>query len=290
MAGDVVAAVSENELIEVPLIGLGYRAPLAEWIHQQPPQVQCLEVTAEHFFDGAQTRLGWLSDRFPLFVHGLGLSLGSPGRLDPKILENFRRVVDVSKPLWISEHVAFTRSEEVDLGHLNPIPLTRASLSVIADHAKELADVCQRPLILENITSHLAPPGDFDEPDFLNALCARAGCGLLLDVTNLFINSRNHDFDPLDWLSHLDLSSVVQTHIVGYARRDDIWYDHHAAPIQPELHELLAHVVQASPVRAIILERDADFPPTVEIARELTELEQTCESARLHAGRRSAAE
>ncbi len=284
-----MAVVDRSELVEVPLVGVGYRGPLADWITTQPETVGCLEITAEHFFSGGEDRLAWLAERFPLFVHGLGLSLGTPGPLDDNTLRAFKRVVDIACPLWISEHVAFTRSEETDLGHLNPIPPSRRSLDVIVDHAKELADVCQRPVILENITSHIALKGELSEPDFLNELCDRAGCGLLLDATNLFINSRNHSFDPLRWLEELNLSNIVQMHVVGYSFNDGVWSDHHGTAIQDELFELVAHIVTRSPVRAVIIERDAHFPAPEELESELRRLEDVCESARLHNSTRSPA-
>lgn len=103
-----------------PLIGVGYRAGLKAWIDANPPEIQCLELTAEHFFDGpAEDQLVSLRARYPLFVHGLGLSLGTPGPPDRDTLNQFCRVVEVADPEWISEHVAFTRSHDVDLGHLN---------------------------------------------------------------------------------------------------------------------------------------------------------------------------
>src|SRR5207237_818107 len=133
-----------------------------------------------------------LSKDFSLFVHGLGMSLGTPGPLDKQRMEMFKSVVDRANPLWISEHVAFTRAGEIDLGHLNPIRASRESLQIVSDHAIELSEYCGKKLLLENITSHIQLPGEMSETDFLGMLCEKAHCGLLLDVTNLFVNSQNH--------------------------------------------------------------------------------------------------
>jgi uncharacterized protein (UPF0276 family) len=278
----VVVAVETDqiELIEVPLIGLGYRQPLAQWISTCPPEVHCLEITAEHFFDHGQARLEWLIENYPLYVHGLGLSLGTPGPLDAETLDRFAQIVAIANPDWISEHVAFTRSDEVDLGHLNPVAPTERSLQILVDHARELMDRCQKPLILENVTSFLRLSGDLSEPEFLNRLCDQAGCGLLLDVTNLLINARNHNFDELAWLRELDPLHVRQLHVVGYSRRDGIWHDHHGEAIQDDLFALIGEVVSNSAVQAIIVERDTDFPPLGEIQRELTRLDNECAAAR----------
>ena len=115
-----------------------------------------------------------------------------------------------------------------------------------------------------------------NEPDivrFLGRLCERADCGLLLDVTNLYINSRNHGFDPRAWLRELDPRRIVQLHVVGYSVRDGRWQDSHAEPIQDDLRELVHDVLAYAPVRSIIIERDANFPPVEELAEELRKLE-----------------
>ncbi|HTB84914.1 MAG TPA: DUF692 domain-containing protein [Candidatus Sulfotelmatobacter sp.] len=256
--------------------GVGYRRELRAWIETRPPGVDCLEITAEHFFHNGEEHLSGLAQIFPLFVHGLGLSLGTPGVLDKKILENFARVVRIAKPEWISDHIAFTRTAEADLGHLNPVPPTRAMLQTISDHAREVAEYCVRPMLLENITSHVNLAGDLSETDFLNELCRRAGCKLLLDVTNLFINSRNHDFDALAWLHEIEPQNIVQLHIVGYSRHGHHYTDSHAAPIQDELIELAREVVRHAPVQVVILERDEDLPDTTGIEIEVEKLQHIC--------------
>jgi len=255
-------------------IGLGYRRELDAWIDSQPADVDCLELTAEHFFLDGEETLSRLAQKFQLYVHGLGLSLGTPGPLDPERLHQFARVVRAANPEWISDHIAFTRTAEVDLGHLNPVPLTRAMLRVIADHAREVSERCQKPILLENITSHLQLTGDLSETDFLNQLCERAGCGLLLDVTNLFINSRNHGYDARQWLHAIEPGRITQLHIVGYARAGERYTDSHSQPIQEELIELAQAVVRHAPVQAITLEWDEDFPAPMELELEIAKLKR----------------
>jgi uncharacterized protein (UPF0276 family) len=211
------------------------------------------------------------------YVHGLGMSLGTPGELDQQRLENFATVADCVKADWVSEHVAFTRTAEADLGHLNPVAPTRSALKVMAEHARELTEYCGKPLLLENITSHVKIKGELSEPEFLNELWSQAGCGLLLDVTNLFVNSRNHNFDPLSWLNAIEPGSIRQLHIVGYSQRNGRYMDDHAKAVQPELLELAAAVLAyGSQVESIILERDEDFPTYEELAAEISKIEQLC--------------
>ena len=267
-------------MAEVPLLGLGFRQPFADWVLSKPAIIDCLEVTAEHFFDAGEDVLSRLRELYPLAVHGLGLSLGTPGPLDTQLLAQYQRVVELADARWISEHLAFTRTDEVDLGHLNPVPMTERSLNTLVDNTREVMDRCQKPLLLENITSYLRVPDQFTETEFINLLCQRSGVGLLLDVTNLFINSRNHDFDPVDWLHQIAPESIQQLHIVGYSFSDGVWHDRHSEAIQDELLELAALVVAYAPVESIIIERDASFPSVEQMESELGRLEVACESAR----------
>jgi uncharacterized protein (UPF0276 family) len=182
--------------------------------------------------------------------------------------------VKAANPEWISDHIAFTRTAEVDLGHLNPVPPTREMLRVIAGHAREVAERCGKPMLLENITSHVQLTGDLREADFLNGLCEQADCGLLLDVTNLFINSRNHGYDALEWLRQIEPRRIRQLHIVGYSQANGRYMDSHAAPIQDELIALAREVVCYAPVEAIILERDEDFPDPAGLETEIAKLKR----------------
>lgn len=241
------------------LVGVGYRRPLASWLESHEQDVDCLELTAEHFFDGGHALIKRLAAKFPLYVHGLGLSLGSPDGLEETTLEQFAQVVEVANPQWVSEHVAFTRTAEVDLGHLNPVVPDDRSLDVLTANVERLAERCGKPVLLENVTTHLRISGQYSETEFLNRLCERSGCRLLLDVTNLFINSRNHRFDAVAWLRELHADFIRQLHIVGYSRADGHWHDYHCEPIQEDLWQLYREVVAYAPVESVIVERDGKF-------------------------------
>lgn len=255
------------------LLGLGYRRQLAAWIESRPPEIGCLELTAEHFFDADLSAVKALRRTYPLYVHGLGLSLGTPGPLDAAALEDYARVVEAADPLHMSEHVAFTRTRHVDLGHLNPVACTAANLEVLVDHARQVMDRCGKPLLLENIATALRLKGEIDETEFLNLLCDRAGCGLLLDVTNLFVNSRTFGFDPAEWIRRIEPGFVGQLHVVGYSRRGDRWIDAHAEPIQRDLYDLAGEAMGRAAVRSVIIERDENIPSPGKLAAELRELE-----------------
>jgi uncharacterized protein (UPF0276 family) len=239
---------------------------------RRPAGVGNLEITAEHFFSGGESLLRELAKDYDLFVHGLGLSLGTPGPLCESTLEQFARVAEIAEAKWVSEHVAFSRTADVDLGHLNPLPRTEESLSNMIEHTIEVSQRCQRPMVLENITASLDVGGTMEETEFLNRLCDSANCGLLMDVTNLFINSKNHGYDPAAWVRRIDASRITQLHVVGYSEHAGVYHDHHSNRIQDDLMELIEFVLEYADVQAVTLERDERLEAVDEIEAELDRL------------------
>ena len=256
------------------LVGVGYRHVLAPWIDRSPPEIECLEVTAQHFYGGGLSRLEELARRYPLMVHALGCSLGTPGPLDRAELSRLAEVVAVAKPLWISDHLGFVRTTEADLGHFNPLLPNSRNADIVAEHAAELAAALGVPVILENITTHIRLSGPLSEPAFLNRICKQADCGVLLDVTNLFVNSRNHGFDARAWLMELDPQYVTQLHVVGCSYHGGRWHDAHCEAIQDSLWELIELTAAHTQPRTVIIERDDNFPPAREFTGELHRLKR----------------
>tara|TARA_Y100001934_G_scaffold221785_1_gene264519 strand:+ start:1948 stop:2733 length:786 start_codon:yes stop_codon:yes gene_type:complete len=252
---------------------VGYRRLLKAWIDTNPDLLTALEVTAEHFFDD-QELLYELKQHYPISVHGLGLSLGSEIDIDQSTLQNFRKVAEAADAQWISEHLAFTKTKEVDLGHLNPVIPSKRSLEKIRDRCRQVVDVCQRPLLLENITTHIKLPGELGEAEFLNELCDQAQIATLLDITNLFINSRNHNFDPLDWIRQVNPRHIKQVHLVGYSKRGDKFFDNHGSAIQNELWDIFEFVNDYATIECAIIERDLNLPAIEELETDLKKMRE----------------
>lgn len=264
----------QSAMTASPMIGLSYRGPLAGWIEHESA-VECVEITAEHFFDRRPQDIAHLerfAAQWPVSVHGLGLSLGTPGQIPEEILARFVEVARRARARWVSEHIAFTKAGGIDLGHLNPVPRTPAMLEVLAEHVTVLRERCGVPVLLENITTHFDPGGVWPENEFLNRLCERSGCRLLLDVTNLWINAHNHHFDPRAWLLGLAPEHIGQIHVVGYAERNGRLHDTHEAPVQPDLLKFLGEVLESLPVEAVFLERDENLTDKTSISAELGRL------------------
>jgi uncharacterized protein len=254
-------------------VGLGFRSPFRGDLFLARDRVDFLEITADHYLDASPEKgreLALLADHFPLIPHGLNLSLGGAEGLDPDYLAKLAGLVRRVEPPWWSEHVAFTRAGGVEIGHLAPLPFSAEALDVLCANIAEARRQIDVPLIVENITYTIALPGaEMGEAEFLTELADRTGCGLLLDVTNLYTNGINHGFDPIGLLDRLPLDRVVQLHFAGGEWRGGRLIDSHARPAPPEVWALLEEVVARAPVKGIILERDEDLPPFGELLDEL---------------------
>lgn len=263
-------------------VGLGYRGPLRACFRDSAAPIACVEATAEHFFRHDKTpppRPPEFAAR-PVLVHGLDLSLGTPGPLVEDYVQRFLAVAEGLDAALISDHLAITRTSEVELGHLNPVPPTRATRDGVAAKIKELQARADRLFLLENVTTHLRLRGDLSFPDLLNGICEAADCGILLDVTNLYVNAKNFGGDPFEFLDRIDLARVVQLHIVGYEERGGRLYDTHQVDIQEPLFDLAQAVFERSHARAVIVERDGHYPTTDSLYAELERLSALLSAAR----------
>jgi len=263
-------------------VGIAYRPALASWIESRPPQ--CLEVAAEPFYKAGERQLRGLAALCPLVVHSTRLSLGTPGPIDPEELHWLARVVAAADPLWVSDHLGFSRTAEVDLGWTVPVVPGPESLAVVVSHVREVQEQLGRPFLVENVVHFLPTAGVRSEPELLNTLCRETGAGILLDLTALVVNARNHGFDPRRWLRDLALEHVAQLHVGGCALDGERWHDSHRDPVPDEVLELAAEVLRAAPVRAVILERDGRYPPPAALEAELGRLEALATEAASDAG------
>ncbi|MDA0789624.1 MAG: DUF692 domain-containing protein [Proteobacteria bacterium] len=260
-------------------VGLGVRSAFWPLIVDGSLPLDFVEVTAEHFFDD-DLPLVQLSG-LPVAVHSLGLSLGSPEPLDEAYLDRVRAVAERADAVCSSDHLAFTRANGIDLGHLNPVPLSDKMFDRIASRVDRVQQITGRVMLLENITTHLQLPGARQEPRFLTRLAYATGCGILLDLTNLYVNARNFGFDPEDYLSQMDLARVGQIHLVGYSERAGRLHDEHARPVQQELLSLLRGVLMQRPDIGVLLEWDRDLPDAAALAVELTRIREVVDGCRL---------
>lgn len=275
-AGVAVSQVaSGNNGASLPVlgVGIGYRPSFQATLFEHREDIEFLEIIADHYFEPTPSKraeLELLKNNFPLVPHGLALSLGSAEGVDKSYLRSFAKVVERVQPAWCSDHIAFTRAGGVDIGHLTAIPKSRASLQVLKANIQRVRETVHVPLILENITESLRYPGDeFSDAEFLGEICDQNDIGLLLDVTNLYINSINYGYCALEVVERLPIDRIVQLHFSGGHMEDGIWVDSHSSDTPSEIWDLLGEVLSRAPVRGVVLERDENIPPLRSLMPEL---------------------
>lgn len=255
-------------------VGVGFREQFRADLFLHRREIDFLEIIADHYLEASAQKLAeleLLKAHFPLVLHGLNLSLGSAEGIDEKYLEKLARLIEFVQPAWFSEHICFTKSGSVDIGHLAPLPFVQESLDVLNRNVRRVREFIKTPLILENITYTVRYPfSELDEADFIAELAVETDCGLLLDVTNLYINSVNYGYDWREFLEKLPLERIVQLHFVGsHRRRDGYLIDAHANCTETEIWNVFREVCVKSNVKGAILERDENFPPFKEILDEI---------------------
>ena len=264
-------------------VGLGFRKPFRSDLFLHRRRVDFLEIIADHYLDASpekEQELDLLAAHFTLIPHAINLSLGSAEGVDPAYVRKLAELIQRLNPPWWSEHIAFTQAGAVGIGHLAPLPFTREAIQTLCHNVAEVRRWIETPLILENIsyTVHF-PFSEMDEASFVGEVLECTGCGLLLDVTNVYTNSVNHGYDPVAFLERLALERVVQLHFVGGHRRRGVLVDSHSQPTPPEVWALMGEVMKRSAVKGVVLERDENLPPFEELVGEL---EQVRRMGRLH--------
>jgi len=254
-------------------IGIGFREQFRADVFLHRDKIDFLEITADHYFDAAPKKLEeleLLKSHFKLIPHGLNLSLGSAEGVDEEYLDKFARLVEYVQPAWFSDHICFTKSGGTEIGHLAPVPYTPEAVKVFIQNISRVKEKINTPLILENITYMMRfPSSQMSEGEFIRRILEETDCGLLLDVTNLYINSINHNFCWREFLDELPIERVVQLHFVGSHSHGGKLIDAHAHKTGEEIWKVFREVCSRTNVKGAILERDENFPPFAEILDEM---------------------
>jgi uncharacterized protein (UPF0276 family) len=239
--------------------------------------VAWLEVHAENYMGAGgrpMAQLRHLADRFPISVHGVGLSIGGIGPLDVDHLARLKTLCDALQPASFSEHLAWSTHDTTYLNDLLPLPYTRATLNAVCDHIDQVQSVLNRRMLLENPSSYLAfAESEMDEVTFLRSITERTGCGLLLDVNNVYISATNLQTDPLTYLDAFPLERVGEIHLGGHDADTaeqglPLLIDSHGAPVADPVWTLYAHTIARGGARPTLIEWDNDVPDWPVLASE----------------------
>jgi len=250
-------------------IGVGYKPQHFTDILAAPGAVEWVEVHAENYMgDGGRphAQLRALSEKFVLSVHGVGLSIGGEHPLDRDHLARLRKLIDLANPASFSEHLAWSTHGSEFLNDLLPLPYTEATLTRVADHIAQVQETLGRQMLLENPSSYLSfAESTYTETNFLAALVHKTGCGLLLDVNNVFISSTNLAVSPEDYIDAYPLDAVGEIHVGGHAVDQDdngapLLIDSHDAPVVDPVWALLEYTLKRTGPKPVLVEWDSDVP------------------------------
>lgn len=259
------------------LPGVGYKPQHFNAILTDTTPVGWLEIHAENYM-GAGGRpiaqLRHLAERFPISVHGVGLSIGAEGPLDPDHLSRLKALVDWLNPASFSEHLAWSTHETKFLNDLLPLPYNATSLAVVTSHIDQVQDVLGRQMLLENPSSYLAfATSDMSETQFLQDLTRRTGCGLLLDVNNVFVSATNLGTSPHAYIDAFPLDAVAEIHLGGHDQDADetgapLLIDSHGRAVADPVWALLDYTLARCGPKPVLIEWDNDVPEWPELAAE----------------------
>ncbi|MEY4564023.1 MAG: hypothetical protein RLZZ618_3300 [Pseudomonadota bacterium] len=237
------------------------------------PAVDWLEVISENYMVAGGKPLHHLERiraDHPMVMHGVSMSIGSADPLDLDYLLDLKALAQRIEPAWVSDHLCWTGVDHHNLHDLLPMPYTEAALSHVVGRVQQVQDILGRRLLLENVSSYVSFAGDeMSEWEFITELLQRADCELLLDVSNVYVSSRNHGFDPRRFIDALPVARVRQIHLAGHEDHGTHLVDTHDHPVCHAVWDLYAHTTRRFGAVPTMIERDDHVPPLAELLAEL---------------------
>ncbi|CDG85943.1 conserved hypothetical protein [Janthinobacterium agaricidamnosum NBRC 102515 = DSM 9628] len=236
--------------------------------------VDFVEVISENFMvEGGQPRhiLRQIRERHPVALHGVSMSIGSADGLDRNYLRRLKALADEVEPLFVSDHLSWSRFGGFNSHDLLPVSYTKEALDIVCANIALAQDTLGRAMLFENPSSYLAFDGaSMSEWEFLAQMSKRTGCYLLLDVNNVFVSASNHGFDAAAFLDGIPAERVRQIHLAGHSKGPDLLIDTHDSPVCGDVWSLYARAISLLGPVATMIERDADIPPLPDLMAELS--------------------
>lgn len=261
--------------------GASFKAGHFADILEVKPDVGFFEVHAENYMGAGgppHAQLERLRSDYPISVHGVGLSIGDADGLDTDHLDRLKRVVDRYQPALFSEHLAWSTHQGAYLNDLLAVPYTDETLKIVAEHVDQVQSHVGRTMLLENPSTYIKfAENDFDEIAFIAEVQKRTGCGLLLDVNNVYVSAVNHGWDVQDYIAHFPLDHVGEIHVAGHATSEDadgsvLLIDAHNGVASDPVMALLTQALTQRPGIPTLIEWDNDLPDWPGLYREVDKI------------------
>lgn len=245
-------------------LGLGLRNQHFEHILEHVPAVDWFEVISENFMDSfgrPRHILKQIAEKYPVVMHGVSMSIGSTDPLNFDYLKSLKTLADEVNPAWISDHLCWTGVLTTNSHDLLPLPLNDESLQHVCDRICQIQEYLERPLVVENPSTYAAfKNSTIPEWEFLRLMTEETGCGLLLDVNNVYVSSFNNDFDPVEYIKGIPHDKIVQMHLAGHQNMGSYIIDTHDREVTNQVWKLFQMTYQLAPEASILLEWDGNIP------------------------------
>lgn len=244
-------------------IGVGLRIPHYDEIFEKKPAIDWFEIISENFMTEAELprkNLDKILETYPVVQHGVSLSIGSPDPLDFDYLKKLKALARHTKTPWISDHLSWGRLPGANYHDLLPLPYTKEVIDYVSERARIVQDFLEVPFALENLSSYVAFNADtMPEWEFYTQIVEKADIFMMLDVNNIYVSSRNHNFDPKEYYNSLPLDRVLQIHLAGHTDYDKYVLDTHNDYVRDEVWEIYAEVWPRTGGVSTLLEWDDDY-------------------------------
>jgi uncharacterized protein (UPF0276 family) len=244
--------------------GIGLRAPHHAQVLAEQPAVAWWEVHSENFFSAGGAPLAFLQNirrDYPVSLHGVGLSLGAVDTLFEAHLAKLAALVERIEPAAVSEHLCWSSAGAQHFNDLLPLPCNDAAIQQAAIRISRVQDRLRRPILIENVSSYLTfADSTMAEWDFLVAVAERSGCGILLDINNIYVSASNHGFDAKTYIDAIAADRVGEMHLAGFDHCDDFLIDTHGQPVHAPVWDLYAYALERLGPKPTLIEWDTNIP------------------------------
>jgi uncharacterized protein len=273
--------------------GLGLRAPhYEEILRDRPKNIDWFEIISENYLDAHEGYWDFLADirrDYPIVMHGVSMSIGGTDPFDAAYVQKLKNLIDFLQPAWVSDHLCFTAVKSHNTHDLLPIPYTQESLRHVSARILEMQERLGRALVIENPSTYLEfEASEIPEAEFLSLMAEATGCGLLLDINNVYVSSFNHNFDARAYVDAIPARSIAQIHLAGHQNLDTHIIDTHDDHVIDPVWDLYAYALAQKGARSTMIEWDDKIPPLATLIAELDKARAIAAQQEMHVLQRRA--
>ena len=254
--------------------GLGLRTDHFQEVLDTKPNVDWFEVISENFMvDGGKPKyfLHTIREHYPIVMHGVSLSIGSNDPLDMDYLRKLKVLINEVQPEWVSDHLCWTGAQQTNTHDLLPLPYNEEAINHLVERIQRVQDFLGRQILMENVSSYLTyHNSEITEWEFYNEVINRADCLALLDINNIYVSARNHNFSSQDYLAGMNKNRIRQFHLAGHTDYGDYVIDTHDHDVADPVWQLYQDALKQFGRVSTMIERDDNIPPLKDLLAELS--------------------